>query len=101
MPSQQCSLHGRKACEGVKTSLENRNSLTQRRKVAKVAEQTKEFLLSDLCAFAPWRDAFSFFHCLYTAFPSVSKFGIAKAAALHQAMASQVAGKRCGAPRKG
>jgi hypothetical protein len=43
----------------VKKSLENRNSLTQRRKVAK---QTKEFWLSDLCALAPLRDGFSFFH---------------------------------------
>ena len=43
----------------MKKSLENRNSLTQRRKVAK---QTKEFWLSDLCALAPLRDGFSFFH---------------------------------------
>jgi len=43
----------------VKKSLENRNSLTQRRKVAK---QTKEFWLSDFCALAPLRDGFSFFH---------------------------------------
>src|SRR5262249_11023501 len=49
----------RKAAEGVKKSFENRNSLTQRRKVAK---QTKEFWLSDLCALAPLRDGFSFFH---------------------------------------
>jgi len=48
-----------KAEGGVKKSLENQNSLTQRRKVAK---QTKEFLLSDLSALAPLRDGFSFFH---------------------------------------
>ena len=49
----------RKGRGGVRKSLENRNSLTRRRKVAK---QTKEFLLSDLSALAPLRDGFSFFH---------------------------------------
>jgi len=53
----------------VKKSLENRNSLTQRRKVAK---QTKEFWLSDLCAFAPLRDDFSFFHS-FAGFPHFDK----------------------------
>jgi len=55
----------RKAAEGVKKSSENRNSLTQRRRVAK---QTKEFWLSDLCALAPLRDGFSFFHS-FAGFP--------------------------------
>ncbi len=53
--------HKREASEGVKKSLKNQNSLTQRREVAKVAKQTKEFLLSDLCALAPLREAVHFF----------------------------------------
>jgi hypothetical protein len=41
-------------------SLENRNSLTQRRRGAKVANQKREFLLSDLCGLAALREGFSF-----------------------------------------
>src|SRR5215472_15901023 len=53
----------RRRCEKI---VEKRNSLTQSRKVAK---QTKEFWLSDLCALAPLRDGFSFFHS-FAGFPS-------------------------------
>jgi Flp pilus assembly protein TadD len=46
----------------VKKSLENQNGPTQRRKVAKVAKQTKQLWLSGLCALAPLREAVHFFH---------------------------------------
>jgi len=45
----------------VKKSLENR---TVSRKGAKVAKQTKEFLLSDLCGLAALREGFQFFKVL-------------------------------------
>ena len=45
----------------------NQDSLTQRRKVAKVAKQTKEFLLSGLCALATLRETLLVFQRLLVA----------------------------------